>query len=103
MEEVGIRAPSGSRTGAQAYGLPATGRGPDMPPRHPHHELNNPVTDEPDLTEYPDPYETRPDPKDRHNPDPADGPQPRTREDPPPRNREALENHARGNDGPVDD
>jgi hypothetical protein len=31
--------------------------------RDPHHELNNPVTDDPDPTEYPDPYETRPDPK----------------------------------------
>ena len=31
--------------------------------RDPHHALNNPVTDDPDLTEYPDPYETREDPK----------------------------------------
>jgi hypothetical protein len=74
-----------------------------MPPRDPHHELNNPVTDEPDLTEYPDPYETRPDPKDPDNPDVAAGSQPSTSEEPPPRNREALGNHARGNDGPVDD
>jgi hypothetical protein len=29
----------------------------------PHHALNNPVTDDPDLTEYPDPYDQRPDPK----------------------------------------
>jgi hypothetical protein len=74
-----------------------------MPPRDPHHELNNPVTDEPDPTEYPDPYETRPDPKDPDNPDVAAGSQPSTSEEAPPRNREALENHARGNDGPVDD
>ena len=32
--------------------------------RDPHHMLNNPVVDDPDLTEYPDPYETRPDPRD---------------------------------------
>ena len=31
--------------------------------RDPHHELNNPVTDDPDPTEYPDPYEQREDPK----------------------------------------
>jgi hypothetical protein len=30
--------------------------------RDPHHPLNNPVG-EPDPTEYPDPYETRPDPR----------------------------------------
>jgi hypothetical protein len=30
--------------------------------RDPHHELNNPVG-EPDETEYPDPYEKRPDPR----------------------------------------
>jgi len=31
--------------------------------RSPHSALNNPVTDDPDMTEYPDPYEQRPDPK----------------------------------------
>jgi hypothetical protein len=31
--------------------------------RDPHHELNNPATD-PDPTEYPDPYDKRPDPLD---------------------------------------
>ena len=30
---------------------------------NPHHELDNPVTDDPDPTEYPDPYEQREDPK----------------------------------------
>jgi len=29
----------------------------------PHHALNNPVVDDPDPTEYPDPYDQRPDPK----------------------------------------
>jgi hypothetical protein len=37
--------------------------------RDPHHQLNNPVGD-PDPTEWPDPYETRPDPR---APDLADG------------------------------
>ena len=33
----------------------------------PHHALNNPV-DEPDPTEYPDPYEDREDPRDQPHP-----------------------------------
>lgn len=37
---------------------------------HPHRALNNPVG-EPDETEYPDPYETRPDPRDPVGPDGA--------------------------------
>lgn len=32
-------------------------------PDEPHHDLNNPVG-EPDPTEWPDPYEKRPDPRD---------------------------------------
>ncbi|HVW45487.1 MAG TPA: hypothetical protein VHA76_00420 [Solirubrobacterales bacterium] len=36
----------------------------------PHEALNNPVGD-PDETEYPDPYETRPDPRDPVDPDAA--------------------------------
>jgi hypothetical protein len=41
----------------------------DTPPEtgNPHHALNNPVTDEPDPTEWPDPYDRREDPRD---PDP---------------------------------
>jgi hypothetical protein len=31
-------------------------------PKDPHHALNNPVVDDPDMTEYPDPYDTREDP-----------------------------------------
>jgi hypothetical protein len=54
-----------------ADGEPATGfpepPGPDplddAANRDPHHVLNNPVG-EPDPTEWPDPYETRPDPRD---------------------------------------
>jgi hypothetical protein len=66
-----------------------------MPPRDPHHELNNPVVDDPDLTEYPDPYETRPDPKDPDDPDPAAGTQPSTSEEHPPRNRDEIGGHSR--------
>ena len=64
------------------------------PPRDPHHELNNPVGD-PDLTEYPDPYEQRPDPRDPDNPDAAAGNQPSTSEPPPERNREAMGDYSR--------
>lgn len=39
-----------------------------MEQRDPHHELNNPVND-PDPTEWPDPYEKRPDPLDPADPD----------------------------------
>jgi hypothetical protein len=35
--------------------------------RDPHHELNNPA-DDPDPTEWPDPYERRPDPRDPADP-----------------------------------
>lgn len=38
--------------------------------KDPHHALNNPVED-PDLTEYPDPYEKREDPRDPVDPDDA--------------------------------
>jgi hypothetical protein len=34
-----------------------------METNDPHHELNNPI-DEPDPTEWPDPYEKRKDPRD---------------------------------------
>lgn len=36
--------------------------------RDPHHVLNHPVG-EPDPTEWPDPYDTRPDPRDPPDPD----------------------------------
>ncbi len=39
-----------------------------MQERDPHHELNNPI-DDPDPTEWPDPYEKRPDPRDPEDPD----------------------------------
>lgn len=45
--------------------------GPDEGDRsqdaEPHHALNNPVG-EPDETEWPDPYERRPDPRDEEHP-----------------------------------
>jgi hypothetical protein len=53
---------------------PATPLHPDATDprsREPHHELANPVS-EPDPTEFPDPYERRPDPRDpRTAPTPA--------------------------------
>ena len=43
--------------------------------REPHHVLNNPVQD-PDPTEWPDPYDKREDPRDPDDPDsPAQGAQ----------------------------
>ena len=39
-----------------------------MDERDPHHALNNPI-DDPDPTEWPDPYEKRPDPLDPGEPD----------------------------------
>jgi hypothetical protein len=56
--------------------------GPDAEPgnqtggKDPHHALNNPVVDEPDMTEYPDPYDTREDPRDPADPDAAFGEEP---------------------------
>jgi|SRR5215212_1969315 len=62
--------------------------GRDIPPagsgREPHHELNNPVR-EPDPTEYPDPFEKRPDPRDPDKPDAAPA-SPSTSDPRPPRN-----------------
>jgi hypothetical protein len=53
--------------------------------RDPHHALNNPVRD-PDPTEYPDPYEKRPDPRDPASVDtPADPADPDVAGDEPPR------------------
>ena len=43
-----------------------------MAERDPHHELNNPVG-EPDPTEWPDPYEKRPDPRDPEDGHPPTG------------------------------
>jgi hypothetical protein len=52
----------------------------------PHHELGNPA-EEPDPTEFPDPYERRPDPRD----DAGDAPAPPSTSEPhPPRNYDEL-------------
>lgn len=61
--------------------------------RDPHHELNNPAVD-PDPTEYPDPYEKRPDPLDPDDPDPAASNQPSTSDEPPPRNFQELKGYS---------
>lgn len=65
----------GEEAGAEepATGFPEPpGRDPEdrTRDRDPHHVLNNPATD-PDPTEWPDPYERRPDPRDPEDPDHA--------------------------------
>jgi hypothetical protein len=60
-----------SPAGKPPSGFPEPpGRDPDdrSGDRDPHHVLNNPATD-PDPTEWPDPYEKRPDPRDPADPD----------------------------------
>jgi hypothetical protein len=52
----------------------------------PHHALNNPAED-PDPTEFPDPYERRPDPR---GPDSDDTAAPSTSEPHPPRDYDEL-------------
>jgi hypothetical protein len=70
------------------------------PDEDPHHDLANPVG-EPDPTEWPDPFETRPDPRDPAavdtpampaERDPSDEPpqDPSTSDPHPPRNRDEL-------------
>jgi hypothetical protein len=49
----------------------------DPEQRDPHHELSNPVG-EPDPTEWPDPYDQRPDPRDPVGPEETFGEQPHT-------------------------
>jgi hypothetical protein len=73
--------------------------------RDPHHALNQPATD-PDPTEWPDPYERRPDPR---GPETVDTPadpgarevddpprDPSTSEPPPPRNPDETRREERG-------
>jgi hypothetical protein len=55
---------------AAAKPKPAVEPGDRSHDKGPHQALNNPVG-EPDETEYPDPYETRPDPRDPVDPDGA--------------------------------
>jgi predicted DCC family thiol-disulfide oxidoreductase YuxK len=64
--------PTRAPDGVPAPGFPEPpGKDPGALPkdRDPHHVLNNPVVDDPDLTEWPDPYETREDPRDPADPD----------------------------------
>jgi hypothetical protein len=94
----------------KAKAKPPTTTGTDAPPKpevepgnqtggkDPHHALNNPVGD-PDLTEYPDPYETREDPRDPVDPDEApfgEEPHPQTgaesTSEPPPAQDPEVEN-----------
>jgi hypothetical protein len=54
---------AGAAKPKRAKPVKRTGPGDVSGDREPHHALNNPVG-EPDPTEYPDPYERRPDPRD---------------------------------------
>jgi hypothetical protein len=59
-----------SESGTPPSGFPEPpGQDPDDRTRDqdPHHVLNNPATD-PDPTEWPDPYDKRPDPRDPTDP-----------------------------------
>jgi hypothetical protein len=59
-----------SESGKPATGFPEPpGQDPEdrTRDRDPHHVLNNPA-DDPDPTEWPDPYERRPDPRDPADP-----------------------------------
>jgi hypothetical protein len=72
----------------QGPGKPLNPDATDPAADEPHHVLNNPATD-PDPTEFPDPYERRPDPKGpeggRAAPD-----APSTSEPPPPRDYDQI-------------
>jgi hypothetical protein len=75
---------------AQREREPATPLSPDATdPRseEPHHGLSNPA-DNPDPTEYPDPYERRPDPRGPDSDEPTAPPS--TSEPPPPRDYDEL-------------
>jgi hypothetical protein len=63
-EEKPVPKPKPAKPEPKAKAKPAPKPKADKPvkPKDPHHELNNPVVDDPDLTEYPDPYDKREDP-----------------------------------------
>jgi hypothetical protein len=64
-------------------GVPLGPDATDPSDEEPHHGLNNPASD-PDETEFPDPYERRPDPKGPER-ERAEQGAPSTSEPPPPR------------------
>jgi hypothetical protein len=69
----------------------------------PHHSLNNPVND-PDPTEWPDPYDKRPDPKGPEKRDEASGPGDRSTSEPrPSQDLEAGDEAAPPERGKLDD
>jgi hypothetical protein len=55
-------------TGTDAPPNPEAEPGNQTGGKDPHHALNRPVVDDPDLTEYPDPYDNREDPLDEAHP-----------------------------------
>jgi hypothetical protein len=60
-------------TGTDAPPKPEVEPGNMTGGKDPHHALNNPVVDDPDMTEYPDPYDAREDPRDPLDADPDVG------------------------------
>ncbi len=64
-------APEPPTTGTDAPPKPDAEPGKITGGKDPHHALNNPVVDDPDMTEYPDPYDAREDPRDPPDPDAA--------------------------------
>jgi hypothetical protein len=72
----------------QGPGKPLNPDATDPTADEPHHVLNNPATD-PDPTEYPDPYEERPDPKGPEGGRAEHG-APSTSEPPPPRDYDQI-------------
>jgi hypothetical protein len=77
----------------QGPGEPLNPDATDPAAEEPHHTLNNPASD-PDPTEYPDPYERRPDPKGPER-DRAEQGAPSTSEPPPPRDYDDIK-HEKG-------
>jgi hypothetical protein len=72
----------------QGPGEPLSPDATDPTADEPHHGLNNPASD-PDLTEYPDPYERRPDPRGPEGGRAEPG-APSTSEPPPPRDYDQI-------------
>jgi hypothetical protein len=71
-----------------SQGVPLSPDATDPNDTEPHHGLNNPASD-PDPTEFPDPYERRPDPKGPEQGRAEHG-APSTSEPPPPRNYDEV-------------
>jgi hypothetical protein len=85
-------------TGTDAPPKPEVEPGNITGGKDPHHALNNPVVDDPDMTEYPDPYDTREDPRDPADADAVFGEAPH-----PPTNAESTSEPPLAQDPEVPD